>query len=245
MKVQQGFTLIELAIVLVIVTILVGGLAMPLSAQIQARRIAETRKAMQAIHDTLIGYALSHTVTVTVDGVNTTRHYLPCPDTNNDGLEEPRTSGTCPTVRGGLPWITLGVQGDDAWGNRYTYAVSTSFSNDGGFISTPMGSATPANLNIFSSASCAAPAVMASIPAVWVSHGPEGRGALNMNGGTPLTPTSVAPDERQNLNVASGSPTCANTSFVSHNPTDDFDDLVMWLSRNELFNRVCPSGGCP
>ncbi len=43
MKIQRGFTLIEMAIVLVIVTILIGGLAMPLSAQIQARRIAETR----------------------------------------------------------------------------------------------------------------------------------------------------------------------------------------------------------
>jgi prepilin-type N-terminal cleavage/methylation domain-containing protein len=36
MKQARGFTLIELAIVLVIMTILIGGLAMPLSAQIQA-----------------------------------------------------------------------------------------------------------------------------------------------------------------------------------------------------------------
>ena len=40
MKHIRGFTLIELAIVLVIMTILIGGLAVPLSAQIQARRIA-------------------------------------------------------------------------------------------------------------------------------------------------------------------------------------------------------------
>ena len=44
MKRTRGFTLIELAIVLVIITILIGGLAMPLSAQIQARRIAETKQ---------------------------------------------------------------------------------------------------------------------------------------------------------------------------------------------------------
>ena len=243
MKRQHGFSLIELAIVLVIVTLLIGGLAMPLSAQIQARRIAETRKAMEAIRDTLIGYAMSHTVTVGT----VTRHYLPCPDINNDGLEEPRSSsGACPSDRGGLPWITLGVQGDDAWGNRYTYAVSAKFSNNssinGGFISTP--AATPANLDIFPNASCVTPAVMASVPAVWVSHGPQGRGALNMNGGTPLAPASVAADERQNLNIASGSLPCLNTNFVSHNPTDDFDDLVTWLSSSELFNRVCPSGGC-
>ena len=241
MKTQQGFSLIELAIVLVIVTILIGGLAVPLSAQIEARRIGETRKAMEAIHDTLIGYAMSHTVTVG----SVTRHYLPCPDTNNDGLEEPRTSGDCPADRGGLPWITLGVQGDDAWGNRYTYAVDARFSNTStGFISTP--SATPANLNILPIASCLASPMMANVPAVWVSHGPQGRGALNMNGGTPLAPASVAADERQNLNVASSSLPCPNnTNFVSHSPTGNFDDLVMWLSSSELFSRVCPSGGCP
>ncbi|MHB1188208.1 prepilin-type N-terminal cleavage/methylation domain-containing protein [Thiobacillus sp.] len=241
MTVQRGFTLIEMAIVLVIITILIGGLAMPLSAQIQARRIGETRKSLEAIHDSLIGYAMSHTIVV----AGVTRHYLPCPDTNNDGLEETRdVSGNCPSARGGLPWITLGVKGDDAWGNRYTYAADLGYTNNlTGFISTPM--ATPATLDIFSSAACAAPEVMPDVPAVVVSHGPQGRGALNMSGGTPLAPASVEPDERQNLNVAIGSLPCASlTKFVSHTPTDNFDDLVVWLSSSELFNRVCPSGGC-
>ena len=49
MKRTRGFTLIELAIVMVIVTILIGGLAMPLSAQIQARRIAETPVAFSVV----------------------------------------------------------------------------------------------------------------------------------------------------------------------------------------------------
>ena len=63
MKTQQGFTLIELAIVLVIVTILLSGLAMPLAAQIEARRIAETRKTIQEAREALIGYAMTHTTT--------------------------------------------------------------------------------------------------------------------------------------------------------------------------------------
>ena len=112
MKNQQGFTLIELAIVLVIVTILVGGLAMPLSAQIQARRIAETNRTLEEAREAIIGYAMSHTVSppitctceyladTTLDPDSTcpvqlcptsgtttlnlliARHYLPCPDLN-------------------------------------------------------------------------------------------------------------------------------------------------------------------
>lgn len=61
MKQMRGFTLIELAIVLVIITILIGGLAMPLSAQIQARRIGETNKTLEEAREAIIGYTMSHT----------------------------------------------------------------------------------------------------------------------------------------------------------------------------------------
>lgn len=114
MKVQRGFTLIELAIVLVIVTILVGGLAMPLSAQIQARRIAETNRTLEEAREAIIGYAMSHTTSTctcaytsgvldpattcqtnlcptAVTGTATLtirpRHYLPCPDLRNTDPE--------------------------------------------------------------------------------------------------------------------------------------------------------------
>lgn len=62
MKSQKGFSLIELAIVLVIVTLLIGGLAVPLSAQIEARRIAETRKIMEEAREAIVGYAMRHTL---------------------------------------------------------------------------------------------------------------------------------------------------------------------------------------
>jgi len=60
MTTQRGFTLIEMAIVLVIITIMIGGLAMPLSAQIQARRIAETNRTLEEAREAIIGYAMIH-----------------------------------------------------------------------------------------------------------------------------------------------------------------------------------------
>jgi len=60
---QRGFTLIEMAIVLVIITVLIGGLAMPLSAQIQARRIAETKKTLEEAQHAIMGYKL-HTAII-------------------------------------------------------------------------------------------------------------------------------------------------------------------------------------
>ncbi|MDZ7595211.1 MAG: type II secretion system protein [Thiobacillus sp.] len=287
MKRTRGFTLIELAIVLVIVTILIGGLAMPLSAQIQARRIGETRADMQAIHDALIGYAMSHYITTPTPPCtcnydsggdfdpsalgscektlcpagstpNTSfppfkRHYLPCPDAPNDGnavttndddgIEEPRVSGECTLLRGGLPWVTLGVKGQDAWGNRYTYAVTKEFSK--GFTSS-----SPGDLNIYPDFSCTTASVAEKVPAVVVSHGPNSRGARNINlksdSPTPAPPSLTTKDELQNLNrQASLLPCLDDTKFVSTTPTDTFDDLVIWLSNHKLFSRICPDGGCP
>lgn len=274
MTLQRGFTLVELAIVLVLVTILIGGLAAPLSAQFQARRLAETRADMQAIKEALLGYALSHTVaktcTCSYDGggalitpascpgnlcpatsladnvfdLNYIRHYLPCPDTNNDGIEQARDmNGWCPR-RGGLPWITLGVRGHDAWGNRYTYAASLAFTNNqNGFKSTPIPDA--ATLDIYPDAGCTTATVASNVPVVVVSHGPNGRGARSASGGTPLAAASVPVDERHNLPSATPVAPCSADSFVSRTPNESFDDLLIWLSSHELFNRVCPSGGCP
>ena len=66
-----------------------------------------------------------------------------------------------------------------------------------------------------------------------------------MSGGTPLSAASVPVDERHNLPTTTPVAPCTNNSFVSHSPSDSFDDLLIWLSSNTLFNRVCPPGGCP
>lgn len=286
---QRGFTLIEMAIVLVIVTLLIGGLAVPLSAQIQARRIAETRTEMNATRDALLGFAMSNVCTIqcttppappgcaSATPLTTScqsacaaycggpaastqpsiaRHFFPCPDTNGDGREDRNTnSGECidasASARGGLPWLTLGLKGHDAWGNRFTYAVTPAFAAHSGFFSAPTG--TPAEINVFANRTCASPHVAERVAFALVSHGPNGRGATNMNAGTPLPPASVPIEERQNLSVAPVSLACPSTpnhdftdkSFIHQNPGDTFDDILVWVSSGEIFNRTCPAGGCP
>jgi prepilin-type N-terminal cleavage/methylation domain-containing protein len=226
---QRGFTLIELAIVLVIITILIGGLAMPLSAQIQARRIAETRADMRAIQDALIGYAMRQPAG---------QPYLPCPDNDSNGDEDPRgADNECLRVRGGLPWRTLGLDEADAWGSRYTYAVSKLFTNSAGFESVDDG-----DLDVHRSSACSGDG-MTDVAVVIVSHGPNARGAQNMSGGALLAPASVPADERANLAASTAAP-CNVEGFVSHSPNQDFDDLVVWLHPNILRDRLC-RGGCP
>lgn len=227
----RGFTLIELAIVLVIITILIGGLAMPLSAQIQARRIAETNKTLEEAREAIIGYAMTHKV-------GGTKPYLPCPDTNGDGVEETRVANKCPKRIGFFPWVTLGTGAQDAWGNRLLYSTHTDVTNDDVGIHSALAPTNGWN-QVCSSPTCAA-YIAASVPVVLASFGPNGWGALNVNGNTLASPTGA--DELENLDE--------DNRFVSRTPTkpDDpsgeFDDLLTWLPYYVLFPRVCPTG-CP
>ena len=278
MKKQQGFTLIELAIVLVIVTILVGGLAMPLSAQIQARRISETNKTLVEAREAILGYAMTHSCTCQYDssgalsqaplgpppqstctaqcastGPNSgtiTRPYLPCPDTDGNGTENRPPSGECFQERGFFPWRDLGTASQDAWGNRIRYAVTADLAD--ATIGFHNGSSGTWNQIISSTAQCSlAPPIVdvaMNVPVVLISHGPNSRGARNVNiplaTATPAAPAATGANELQNLGTPQN--TCTTSSFVSANPTDTFDDLVTWLPFTVLISRVCPNpGGCP
>lgn len=290
MKAQQGFTLIELAIVLVIVTILIGGLAMPLSAQIESRRIGETKKIMEEAREAIIGYAMRHTVasactceyksdgtlntpddpadptddpdstcfipicpstsTSTTLTLTIARHYLPCPDTDGNGTENRPASGECFQERGFFPWRDLGTASQDAWGNRIRYAVTADLAD--ATIGFHNGSSGTWNQIISSTAQCSLiPPIVdvaTNVPVVLISHGPNSRGARNVNiplaTATPAAPAATGANELQNLGTPQN--TCTTSSFISANPTDTFDDLVTWLPFTVLISRVCPSpGGCP
>src|SRR5690606_24700956 len=107
---SNGFSLIELAVVLAVLGLLLGSLLSPLRAQWQAERLRETRARLDQAEAALLGFALQH-------------GRLPCP-------ADPALSGAaaghedCAREQGTLPWVTLGVRETDGWGRRWLYAVS-------------------------------------------------------------------------------------------------------------------------
>lgn len=237
---QSGFTLIELAIVLMIVGLLLGGLLVPLSAQMDQRNISDTQKAMSEIKEAIIGFALAN-------------GRLPCPAdptiaTGSTNAGKERTTCTSANSTGVLPWATLGVNETDAWGNRYTYRVTSDFAD--AIASSTYGGCTPSpiptlasfalcsvgNLNVWSSAAKVTN-IAAAVPAVIISHGKNGAGAWTSQG-TQRAASSNA-DELEN---SDGS---ADYDYVSHTPTSSFDDLVVWISPNILFNRMVAAGKLP
>jgi prepilin-type N-terminal cleavage/methylation domain-containing protein len=288
-KIKRGFTLIEMAIVLVIVTILIGGLAVPLSAQIQARRIAETRKTLNEAREAVMGYAMRTSIASTCNctylvggalypsapttcavpqcpttGTSTltlpvTRHFLPCPDSTDDGHEDRNpTTLKCMNTAGWLPWVDLGTASQDAWGNRLLYAVNQedasnpatkpSFSDKSTGFTSSTQLANP--LQICSTNTCPIPYNATTLPNPYIalnvvfvvaSLGANGWGALNVNGNSLAAPTGA--DELENKD--------ADQAYVSrtHTPVGgtggEFDDLVEWVSLTQLTARLCSTGsGC-
>ncbi|MCX7897035.1 MAG: prepilin-type N-terminal cleavage/methylation domain-containing protein [Rhodocyclaceae bacterium] len=118
---RGGFTLIELAVVLFLVSLLLGGLLLPLAAQQDAKMNGETRRSLEEIREALMGYAAMQA-----------KPFLPCPDADGDGKEN-RTPVGCAQLEGDLPWRDLGLGQQDAWGRRFRYRVSAAFADSQGF----------------------------------------------------------------------------------------------------------------
>lgn len=214
---QAGFTLIEMAIVLAVVGLLIAGLLTPLGVQRDVRDYAETRAELTEIREALIGFALTHPAS---DG----RPYLPCPDTDADGIEN-RTAGLCVSPTGVLPWVTLGLGQTDSWDNAYSYRVTATYANSSvGFTLTTAGDNT-----IVNTVAAGGVNIATGIPAVIVSTGKNGQGATG----------SV--DEQEN--------TDGDITFVSKEEinvtANAFDDIVLWVPSTILVNRMVSAGLLP
>lgn len=120
---QSGFTLIEIAIVLLIVVILLGYTVAMFPRQQELKQYRAVNEDMDRIIAAIIGFAQ-------VNG------RLPCPSIPNSGGLEDRNvvSGNCNSYGGFVPINTLGLDGRlnqdslliDPWGNPYRFYVSNS-----------------------------------------------------------------------------------------------------------------------
>jgi prepilin-type N-terminal cleavage/methylation domain-containing protein len=258
---QNGFSLVEMAIVLMIVGLLLGGMLVPLSAQMDQRNVSDTQKTLSEIKEAIIGYAIVH-------------GRLPCPaSATTNGLESfslspvvgNASNGYCSNFYNGyVPAATLGVaagvdnQGNtgfaiDSWGNRIHYAVTAVTATVAGFnggqpftvFTTSIGMRTTTlpvlapNLLVCSAASTSSTSCSVAnssltsspgVPVVIYSTGKNGK-----IGGT-------SADEAENPNPNSAD---NDRVFVSHLPTPTFDDLVVWVSPNILYNRMVAAGTLP
>jgi prepilin-type N-terminal cleavage/methylation domain-containing protein len=237
---QSGFSLIELAVVLVIIGMLVGSVLGTLGARIENTRISETKDALDEIKLALYGFAISQTLVAR----------LPCPDNNNDGIEDfdPLTPTQCASfeVAANLPWATLGIKRGDAWASSYSYWVADDYSSKGGFA---LATDATGDAQILGSVGSATP-ISNNVAAVIFSHGKNQYGSIGLdNVARGASPGGAEyADENENTN---GDSVFVSRPITTTGPLTEttipviFDDIVVWISEYELKGLMVQAGVLP
>lgn len=250
----RAFTLLEVALVMLILAILVSGLSVPLASQVSMRRQAETRRILEEAREAVLGFAATH-------------GRLPCPASAESRGEESFAAGgdllngLCADFHGGfLPAASLGLAGldpegfaRDGWstpGNRIRYAVFGAGRSLGG-IENPMtrvNGLQQATLAAIGDASgflviCSTGAAASGSgcgPAVNQLTRRAAFVLLSLGPNAPQSP-GAGTDERHNVD--------GNGVFVSREASDasdnPFDDTLTWVPVNVLAGRLIAAGRLP
>lgn len=251
---QTGFTLIELAIVILIMGLVLGGLAMPLATQRENARIRDGLSQLQTVYAAIEGFAL-------VNG------FLPCPATPASAGLAAVSGGGCAVQHGFVPATTVDVGGVrnadnlllNPWGSPVRYSVTASdIDGNGNWDFTSPGEMPAVTIPVLqpdlvvctttagsSATACAtanvtlsnqSPSVIYSLGKDWTSFS--------------------SPDQLENVgNAIGGGPSGAtypiadDDVFVLRGRSElggsEFDDQLAWISANALYRRMIEAGRLP
>jgi prepilin-type N-terminal cleavage/methylation domain-containing protein len=258
-----GFTLVEVAIAVAIVSLMMVGAIYTLNAQMEQRAYEETRNRLNYARDLLLSYVVVH-------------GRLPCPArSNSSGIEVRNGAGECKNtagtivedhyggnlgsgVTGGfLPAATLGYSHVDAaglaldgWNNAIRYAVAKTVTSCPGTPTLPHF-VHAANLKANGIACQPADLVVCKsyLGITSTSCGAGSNSLVSQNlvvaivFSTGKTGASGprAGDEAANINTAAAN----DPVFVFHTPTPTFDDQYTWITAGEVYGRLVAAGHLP
>jgi prepilin-type N-terminal cleavage/methylation domain-containing protein len=262
-KQTQGFSLLEVAVVMIIMAILITAIGIPLATQLDQQKTKDTEKQLELVKEAIYGFAMAN-------------GRLPCPASASSagqerfcsvdsaaacGAAQPAysangrcfTSSSVPPVDGFVPTATLGLAPVDSGGfmqdgwadgtaaRRLRYATST---NTVGVVT-----------NVLTQTDGIKSATMASVAGAasfFYICAPGLTTVSTTNCGTAQELTRLAPFVVYSLGKDAGSATfdSANNQnndivFTSGGQTAGFDDIVTWGSLNTLFARMVQAGKLP
>jgi prepilin-type N-terminal cleavage/methylation domain-containing protein len=254
---QRAFTLVELAVVLMIVALLLSTLMYTLSAQSDQRAREQTQRTLEQAREALIGFAIAN-------------GRLPCPaSSTSNGVENPNGGGDCSNYNDGfLPAVTLGFQPTDssgyamdAWSNRIRYSLSRNvgtctaphFTVKATFKQNGM-SCLPSSTELLickSTQSATAPSVgnCGTTSNFVTNTGTVVAIILSPAKNFQQAQTAAAATAAGNLDEAANLD--GNTLYIMHSPAPtgaaggEYDDQMVWIPVGVLYGRMASAGVLP
>ncbi len=227
---RNGFTLIELSVVLVIISLIVGSTLLGATSILRSAKVKEAREELTTIQEAMNEYLQKHShipcVSSLVNAPDTAsfgRSAETCDDTTDGNTT---VSGT--VHFGGVPWRNLGLHPNyaiDPWGNRYLYAMVTNHGNNSALYSANNGSITieDAGGNTLTS----------EASYVILSHGKDAEGAYTYQTGALVNACNTGGGtDALNLENCDGDTTFVDTTYNDGDTQATyFDDLVVWAEK--------------
>lgn len=250
-EVRRGYTLLEMALALLVMALLTGMLAMPLAAQVEMRRAEETRRRLDEARDVLLAFAATHgrlpcPASATSRGEES---FVPGADAS-DGRCDHFTDGWLPAAALGLAPLDADGYLRDAWDsprNRVRYAVyggavngvAQALTRSNGLQAATLAAVGAQSHYLFVCASAAGAAAAGCGPA---SNQLTRRAAfVLLSTGANGHADAAGPDEARNL--------AGDGTFVArdagNDPRNPFDDVVQWAPVHMVVHRMLAAGRLP
>lgn len=233
---QRGFSLIELAVVLLILSILLGLGLGAINSQITKSNYETTFRHRDNIKDALITYLR----------VN---QRLPCPsNVALDGTEAINGPGTAcnPNVVAGrtnfgiLPWRTLGLERTtalDGWDTYFSYMVSDGVGTNDWIATTGIRATNTGALVRRENNLTPPPATLdtGGYAFALISHGPNASGGFTAK----LFPNAAPPIANVEELINNGS---TADIFFAGEPKPNYDDIVIGVTADDLLSTLIADG---
>lgn len=273
MNTQKGFTLIEIAVVFVILAALLAASIYPLTAQRESAHIAEAKIKLKEIQEALYGFAIA-------------QDRIPCPTLpNNGGASVPLNPVTpatgppdnCQSYHGFVPSTTLGISGSvncdglllDPWGQPYRYSVTSTDDPVNG---------NPGYADFVVSDETSQVQIINLDPVIMTGPNQYLRVCRNLGVGCPASaPIDIVSDyavaviyslgkprstsnAQEDQNAGEAAPLASSCGIASYEMPNDrffysaerreivgqeFDDIMIWISPNILYSRLLQAGQLP
>jgi len=235
---RYGFTLLEMSVVLVILSLMLGGILAALTQESRRSQKAQLISKMDTIEQAILSFSKKYG-----------KYALPCPAPfvaiSNAGFGTAAASA-CASLTykngsgasGAVPVRTLGLTDDyafDPWGNLFSYSVSLTAATTNAFSTTPP---TSTSLGVLNVRDTTGNAITANAVAVLISHGPDGFGSFTREGTRKNAYSSNANQQKNCHCTASGADDAYSVLYVAGYNTQSsadseagYDDVVRFYQR--------------